>query len=76
MRFERRAPVIGALIRLHNFCIDRRLADEQLPTYGSMTEIQPEEDLGHGALQARLRQTPKFDRDGRPVRHLDTRQGA
>ena len=75
VRFDRRASLIGACMRLHNFCIDHRLAEQHLPIYGSMTEIQPEEYLDYGALQARLRQTPKFDRDGCPVDHLDTRVG-
>ncbi len=28
-RFDRRAPLIGALMRLHNFCIDERLVEER-----------------------------------------------
>ena len=59
----RRAALVAACLRLHNFCIDRRIEDPQLPTYGNMTEVQPQ----------RLRKTPVFDREGRPVAFLDTR---
>ena len=31
-RFDRRAPLIGALMRLHNFCIDERLVEESCMT--------------------------------------------
>jgi hypothetical protein len=61
MRFDRRAPVIGALIRLHNFCIDERIEDETKSVNG-LSEIQP----------GRWEVTPVFDRDGRPVEFLKT----
>ena len=61
--FPRRAALVAACLRLHNFCIDRRIEDPQLPTYGNMTEVQPQ----------RLCKTPVFDREGRPVAFLDTR---
>ena len=65
MRFDRRAPLVGACMRLHNFCIDRRIEGERLATYGSMTEVQPD----------RLLPTPHFDKDGRPVHFLDIERG-
>ena len=66
MAFRRRAPLIVALMRLHNFCIDERLAtgrEAGLPDVtGRTSEVQP----------ARWKRTPKFDKDGRPVTMLDT----
>tara|TARA_B110000046_G_scaffold159651_1_gene172307 strand:+ start:315 stop:1571 length:1257 start_codon:yes stop_codon:yes gene_type:complete len=67
MAFRRRAPLILALMRLHNFCIDERLADEAreagLPNVdGRTSEIQP----------GRHKRVPKFDKDGAPVHMLDT----
>ena len=64
--FHRRAPLLVALMRLHNFCIDERLQSAQeawLPNIDSSTsEIQPE----------RRKRVPLFDKDGRPVHMLDT----
>ena len=67
MAFPRRAPFIIALMRLHNFCIDERLAHEAreagLPDIdGKTSEIQP----------GRYKRVPKFDKDGKPVYMLDT----
>ena len=63
-RFNRRAPLIGALMRLHNFCIDERLIDEDdLPdVHAQFTEVQPD----------RYCRPPLFDKDGRPVDYLQT----
>lgn len=61
MRFDRRAPIIGALLRLHNFCIDKRIADETRDVNG-ISEITPD----------RWALTPKFDKSGRPVEYLRT----
>ena len=65
-RFDRRAPLIGALMRLHNFCIDERLIDEDdLPdVHAQFTEVQPD----------RYCRPPLFDKDGRPVEYLQTAQ--
>ena len=52
-------------MRLHNFCIDRRLQEVALPQYGGLTEIQP----------GRLHTTPLFDAMGRPVHFLDIERG-
>ena len=60
MRFNRRAPVVGACIRLHNLCISRRLANFKGREDGCLTEIQPH----------RWEVTPHFDRWGRPLRFL------
>ena len=65
IRFNRRAALIGACMRLHNFCIDRRLQEVALPQYGGLTEIQP----------GRLHTTPLFDAMGRPVHFLDIERG-
>ena len=67
MAFRRRAPLILALMRLHNFCIDQRLiAAGDMPNVdGKTSEIQPQ----------RYRIPPKFDKDGRPVELLDTCRG-
>ena len=64
MHFSRRAPLILALMRLHNFCIDQRLlASGDLPNVdGKTSEVQP----------GRYKFPPKFDKDGRPVHMLDT----
>lgn len=64
MEFSRRAPLILALMRLHNFCIDQRLlASGDLPNVdGKTSEVQP----------GRYKIPPKFDKDGRPVEMLDT----
>jgi len=51
--------LVGACIRLHNFCIDHNITDE--------TEIQE----GLGQVQpGRWERAPLFDREGRPVRYL------
>jgi hypothetical protein len=67
-KFARRAPLIGALMRLHNFCIDERLgnlcSDDMPDVHAPLAEVQP----------GRCRRPPKFDKDGRPVDHLDTYQ--
>jgi len=64
VRFDRRAPLIGACIRLHNFCIDHRIAEETRDENG-ISEVQPN----------RYARTPKFDKEGRPVRYLQILRG-
>jgi hypothetical protein len=61
MKPKRRAPIIGACMRLHNFCIDKKIDCDLKEKFG-LTEIQPN----------RWARTPKFDKDGRPVGYLDT----
>lgn len=62
-RFDRRAPLIFALMRLHNFCIDARLAEDELP---DVLHNYPEFQPGRCAVP------PKFDKDMRPIEALDT----
>ena len=64
MRFDRRAPVVGACIRLHNFCI-REGIEEETDVDDTISQIQP----------CRWAVTPKFDRDGRPVKYLKIKRG-
>ena len=65
IRFDRRAAVVGACIRLHNFCIDHRIEDQTLMS-GGLGETQP----------GRWELCPKFDVHGRPVQYLDTTGGS
>ena len=60
VKFERRACLISALIRLHNFCIDRKLSADHISIDESTSEIQP----------GRWDKTPRFDKMGRPVDFL------
>jgi hypothetical protein len=66
-RFNRRAKLVIALMRLHNFCIDERLAaaqaEEELP---DVLQPYPEMQPGRGGIP------PKFDKDLRPVEALQT----
>ena len=62
-RFDRRAQLIGACMRLHNFCIDERVAEETVIKHG-VGQVQP----------GRWEPAPLFDRHGRPVHHLDIEQ--
>ena len=62
-RFDRRAPLIGACMRLHNFCIDARVAEETV-FRGGLGMVQP----------GRWEISPEFDDDDRPVHHLDIEQ--
>ena len=67
-RFESRAPLIVALMHLHNFCIDER---------GSRRVVRPSSRrwMGGGVAMlqpGRTQQAPLFDHEGHPVHHLDT----
>ena len=64
VKFERRAPLVAACMRLHNFCIDVRIADETVNVHG-ISQIQP----------SRWEMTPEFDSEGRPLEHLDIERG-
>jgi hypothetical protein len=59
--FHRRAPLVGASMRMHNYCIDRRIVIEMRQT-GSFSEVQPRVWMP----------TPNFDSEGWPVDLLDT----
>lgn len=61
IRFDRRSAVIGACMRLHNFCIDHRILDQTVICRG-LGETQP----------GRWELSPRFDEHGRPVEYLDT----
>ena len=61
MRFDRRAPLIGAIIRLHNFCIDRGVTEFKFREKSAHSEVIPNRWL----------KTPLFDKEGRPIKHLD-----
>lgn len=65
VRFDRRAPLVGACIRLHNYCIDRRIPEVRYRSKGGLSRIQP----------ARWAATPLFDREGRPVDYLKIERG-
>ena len=60
MEFKKRAPVVSACMRLHNFCIDRRI-EFNLKRDGRYTLVNP----------GRWSKTPKFDKKGRPVAYLN-----
>ena len=61
-RFDRRAALVGALIRLHNVCIDWGVTERELEMINGLGKVQP----------GRWAKVPIFDRYGRPVRMLDT----
>ena len=60
VRFDRRAALIGACMRLHNFCIDRRI-ETQIAMESGLAKVQP----GRWVL------SPIFDRNGRPVEYME-----
>lgn len=64
MRFDRRAPVVGACIRLHNFCIQERIAEETRVD-NEISQVQPN----------RWAMTPKFNKQGKPVRYMKILRG-
>ena len=66
-RFESRAPLIVALMHLHNFCIDER-------KQAGLEALEPQVDGGGLAMPqpGRTQRAPLFDHEGRPVHHLDT----
>ena len=64
VRFDRRAPLIGACIKLHNFCINTQ---EIANSWEALCNEIPESG-GLGACQpGRWRKIPRFDREGRPL---------
>mmetsp|Transcript_9184 Transcript_9184/g.11788 ORF Transcript_9184/g.11788 Transcript_9184/m.11788 type:complete len:412 (+) Transcript_9184:50-1285(+) len=63
VRADRRTKVIECCMKLHNYCIDRRI-ELSLRELSGMTEILP----------GRWARTPVFDRDGRPVEYLTSRR--
>ena len=65
MRFDRRAPLIGACIRLHNLCIEQGQPEWVGNSTHGLTQIQPSQ----WAL------SPKFDSNGAPIDYLTTERG-
>ena len=61
VKFKRRAPLIGAALRLHNYCIDRRIGIK-LREQGGFIQTQPRVWM----------QTPLCDDQGRLSEFLDT----
>jgi hypothetical protein len=61
--FMRRAPLIGACMRLHNFCIDHNVTEDTLDVNG-LSPVQP----------GRWELTPLFGKDGEPLDYLDIEQ--
>jgi hypothetical protein len=61
VRFDRRAPLVGCAMRLHNYCIDRKIGIEMRQVAGA-SEIQPRV----------WAPTPHFGDHGEPVELLDT----
>ena len=62
MRFDRRAAVAGACMRLHNLCIDHGV-ELSVAERGHMSDVQP----------GRWQYTPIFDKEGAPVEFLRSR---
>jgi len=58
---DRRAPLISAAMRMHNYCIDRRISIDLRQVAGA-PEIQPRV----------WAPTPKFGKNGEPLDFLDT----
>ena len=58
---DRRSALVGAAMRLHNYCIDRRIGIELREVAGA-SEIQPRV----------WAPTPNFGKNGEPVDFLDT----
>ena len=65
--FRRRAALIGCCMRLHNFCIQRRISEEDLPKMNGEYAVPVPGDFGS---KTRWRRTPLY-RDGRPVPFMD-----
>ena len=68
VKFQRRVPLINSCFFLHNFCIDRRMMmDDKLHKCSSYVKVQP----SIGNVQPVWSKRPRFDKDGRPVEHLN-----
>jgi len=67
MRFDKRAKVVGCCMRLHNYCVDSRVALDGLAVCGGSEACAVP---GDGVVNDRWECTPVFDRDGRPVKSL------
>ena len=61
VRFDRITPLIAAILRMHNFCIDTSVPDEHVSSR-TFHEVQP----------TRYLRSPYFDKAGRPLKYLST----
>ena len=64
VRFDRRGHLILACMRLHNYCIDKRIEDETQELHGL-----------HNVNPGRWTLAPIYDPEGRPVQYLDILRG-
>ena len=55
-KFARRGDLIGACMRLHNYCIDKRIADEEFGMNGELQALDPDEE---GVHPARWQRSPE-----------------
>lgn len=70
--FERRVDVIGACVRLHNFCINERLDAATAGVSPFLGEVYPNVSGFEEVLPGQWELPPFFDDDGRPLCALDT----
>ena len=63
MKFDRQAALIGCLMRLHNYCIAKRIDEDatSVSIVNHLGEVQPERWL----------KAPRFDKEGRPIDFLE-----
>ena len=68
IKFIRRVPLINACFHLHNFCIDRRVMQQNYLMFDNIfVQVQPT-FAGRSAVWMK---NPKFDKKGRPVEYLN-----
>jgi hypothetical protein len=71
VRADRRAKLISCCMRLHNYCIDSRISEENLDAMDGLDAMPVPPD---GGTQERWVKTPRF-KDGRPVDFLNAGGG-
>jgi len=72
VRINKRAALTGCCMRLHNYCIDHRISEEDLHAMNGEEAIPVPGDNPNSdppGSRSRWRRTPKF-KDGRPVKFL------
>ena len=62
VRFDRITPLIAAMLRVHNFCIDHNVPEEHVSSR-EFHEVQP----------TRYMRSPYFDKVGRPLDYLSAK---
>ena len=75
MKFKRRTFLIGALMKLHNFCINHNITETTtFRTYDSASEGPMNFGFcpGDSGIADRWQRAPLFDKDGVPVEFFDT----